>query len=92
MHAIPEWFAMHESWCSAYNNTNDPIAGVYLLYKEKAVQNHGIVLLKNSNTWQPTVKHWNMVLQMEGTAVSSSSSAPLLYQIKETSVVYTFEP
>ena len=65
MHAMPEWFAMHESWCSAYNNTNDPIAGVYLLYKEKAVQNHGIVLLKNSNTWQPTVKHWNMVLQME---------------------------
>ena len=65
MHAMPEWFAMHESWCSAYNNTNDPIAGVYLLYKEKTVQNHGIVLLKNSNTWQPTVKHWNMVLQME---------------------------
>ena len=41
---------MHESWCSAYNNTNDPIAGVYLLYKEKTVQNHGIVLL-NSNTY-----------------------------------------
>ena len=94
MHAMPEWFAIHESWCSDYNNTNDPIAGVYLLYKGKTVENHGIARLKNSETYtvdcvtdslQSNIGTW---FYPNGTAVSSSSSAPLLYQVRDTSAVY----
>ena len=74
--------------------TNDPIAGVYLLYKGKTVENHGIVLLKNSETYtvdcvtdslQSNIGTW---FYPNGTAVSSSSSDSLLYQVRQTGVVY----
>ena len=68
--------------------TNDPI------YEGKIVQNHGTVVFNYSTFYsvdcltdspQSNIGTW---FYPNGAAISSSSSDPLLYQIRGTSVVY----
>lgn len=94
MHAMPEWFAVYGSCCAVTITTritNYPLAGVYLLYEGEVVQNHGIVLFKYSTTVNCLTDspHSNIGTWFypNGAAVSSSSSDPLLYQVRWTSVV-----